>query len=409
MAGQHLSTPFLLAISVLLIFQITLSNAERNSTKSDECDVIGDVSLLDGWRTGTRQGVVLICFDNDGTLEWGVICTSYTWDDFNAKVVCGQLGFGGLSKAVITAEMEFLAVLTAFKSVAMDSVECIGNETRLLDCKYDTKCHISDLAGVKCDDKGNDNSGGGVGNGFNDDQLIDQDDNQFDQYDNTWDSGDDSIPTSRPNRMPTVVIVGVIGMIVISISGIVRWMKRSQLQQRRNNHIPNTEENFQMVPPNYQVGQHPPPAGSAFPNSQQMYPPNSQAGQMMPQYYPSPYQGAPQRPPPGGTLPLSQPNPYPTGGPPQYPPPSQKNPYPTGEPAQYPPPSGMIPPSQPDPYPGGPSQYPPPGGMFPLSQPNPYPIGGPPQYPPPSNEGTDLPNCPPPSYDDTIKSEQVRE
>ena len=48
--------------------------------------VIGDVSLLDGWRTGTRQGVVLICFDNDGTLEWGVICTSYTWDDFNAKV-----------------------------------------------------------------------------------------------------------------------------------------------------------------------------------------------------------------------------------------------------------------------------------------------------------------------------------
>ena len=48
--------------------------------------MIGDVSLLDGWRTGTRQGVVLICFDNDGTLEWGVICTSYTWDDFNAKV-----------------------------------------------------------------------------------------------------------------------------------------------------------------------------------------------------------------------------------------------------------------------------------------------------------------------------------
>ncbi|XP_071787229.1 uncharacterized protein [Asterias amurensis] len=434
MTDNNFPTPFLLAISVVFIFQIGLLNAERNSTENDECEVIGDVSL-DGWRAGTRKGVVFVCFDNGGTLEWGVICTSYNWDDFDAKVVCGQLGYGGSSKAVQNAEIEFLSVSSAYKDVAMDSVQCIGNETRLLDCKHGTVCKnpwfISNLAGVKCDDKGNDNdSGGGVSTDSDDGKFDQHDENQFDQYDNTWDSGDNRIVTSRTQKKSTVVIFVVIGVIIIIISGIVRLMKRCQLQERRNNHIPNTVENFQMVPPNYQVGQHPPPAGSAFPNSQQMYPPNSQTGQMMPQSHPTPYPaGAPQHPPPGGTLPPPQPNPYPTGGPPQYPPPagmmtpSQPNPYPTGGHPQYPPPSqqnpypqqypsptGMIPPSQPNPYPtGGPPQYPPSTGMIPPSQPNPYPSGGPPQYPPPINEGTDLPNCPPPSYDDTYKSEPVRE
>ncbi|XP_033632360.1 WW domain-binding protein 11-like [Asterias rubens] len=410
MADNNFSTPFLLTIFVVFIFQIGLLNAERNSTENDECEVIGDVSL-DGWRTGTRKGVVFVCFDNGGTLEWGVICTSYTWDDFDAKVVCGQLGYGGSSKAVQNAEIEFLSVLSAYKYVAMDSVQCIGNETRLLDCKHGTVCKnpwfISNLAGVKCDDKGDDNdSSGGVSNDSDDGKFDQYDENQFDQY-NTWDSGDDRIVTSRTQKKSTVVILVVIGVIIIIISGTVRWMKRCQLQERRNNHVPNTVENFQMVPPNYQVGQHPPPAGSAFPNSQQMYPPNSQTGQMMPQSYPTPYPaGAPQHPPPGGTIPPSQPNPYPPEGPPQYPPagmipPSQPNPYPTGGPPQYPPPS------QQNPYPTGGStqQYPYPTAMIPSSQANPYPSGGTPQYPPPINDGTDLPNCPPPSYDDTYTNQ----
>ena len=46
----------------------------------------GDLRLVDG--EGTGEGRVEICFNN----TYGSICADF-WDEVDAQVVCGQLGF----------------------------------------------------------------------------------------------------------------------------------------------------------------------------------------------------------------------------------------------------------------------------------------------------------------------------
>ncbi len=56
------------------------------STAADFTCTDGQIRLADG--DGENQGRVEICFDN----QYGTIC-DYQWDNSDAAVVCGQLGF----------------------------------------------------------------------------------------------------------------------------------------------------------------------------------------------------------------------------------------------------------------------------------------------------------------------------
>ncbi|KAH0624353.1 hypothetical protein JD844_031747 [Phrynosoma platyrhinos] len=81
--------------------------------------------------------------------HWGTICDDH-WDDKDAAVVCRQLGFSGIPKAVSWAYFG-----QGLGPILLDEVECSGNELSLDQCKKsgwgDHNCdHIED-AGVTCD------------------------------------------------------------------------------------------------------------------------------------------------------------------------------------------------------------------------------------------------------------------
>ena len=50
----------------------------------------GQVVLQNGTHLSANltEGTVLVCYNN----EYGTVCDDF-WDDFEARVVCGQLGF----------------------------------------------------------------------------------------------------------------------------------------------------------------------------------------------------------------------------------------------------------------------------------------------------------------------------
>ena len=54
-----------------------------------ECQVAGEVRLIDGNRIGGLKGTVEICFGG----KWSTVCAE-SWDYRDAEVVCRQLGFG---------------------------------------------------------------------------------------------------------------------------------------------------------------------------------------------------------------------------------------------------------------------------------------------------------------------------
>ena len=54
-----------------------------------DCSIPGEVRLVYGNRTGGREGRVETCFGG----QWGTVCHN-SWNNQDAQVVCGQLGFG---------------------------------------------------------------------------------------------------------------------------------------------------------------------------------------------------------------------------------------------------------------------------------------------------------------------------
>ena len=92
---------------------------------------------------------------NEGRVEvyynyqWGTVCDD-GWDDTDAGVVCGQLGFGSSGTAIGSAGFG-----QGSGSILLDSVICNGSEPILARCGHlgvnvVRSCGHAEDAGVKC-------------------------------------------------------------------------------------------------------------------------------------------------------------------------------------------------------------------------------------------------------------------
>ena len=107
------------------------------------------------------EGRVEICNSN----VWGTVCDDFFGAD-DATVACRQLGFSGTSYFIIISSKMLcyiliggIAIFTGFTNgvgqIWLDNVQCVGTETRLIDCPYLSpigthNCAHFEDAGVRC-------------------------------------------------------------------------------------------------------------------------------------------------------------------------------------------------------------------------------------------------------------------
>ena len=93
----------------------------------------------------TTQGRVEICNNN----IWGTVCDD-AWGTPDAQVACRQLGFSTTGATALTLG----AVPDGTGQIWLDDVNCLGTETRLIDCPArplgQHNCAHSEDAGVRC-------------------------------------------------------------------------------------------------------------------------------------------------------------------------------------------------------------------------------------------------------------------
>ena len=134
----------------------------------------GDVRLING--TTSYEGRVEICYNG----IWGSICDS-SWDDWDAAVVCLQMGFQGTSMYAWLYHVAYtcthgwllFCTLTIPDATALrgsyfgdgdglyhlSGISCNGNERTLLQCSRNIisgtshSCTSGRDVGVKCDGK----------------------------------------------------------------------------------------------------------------------------------------------------------------------------------------------------------------------------------------------------------------
>ena len=121
----------------------------------------GDLRLVDGESSG--QGRVEVCFNN----TYGSICADF-WDERDAEVVCGQLGFlrngqdslkphGSITSRVnfhyVGSQPSMFEDTSASVDIFLSTLHCDGTEAKLIDCSSSagTGCNNNELAGVKCE------------------------------------------------------------------------------------------------------------------------------------------------------------------------------------------------------------------------------------------------------------------
>ncbi|CAI8006305.1 Deleted in malignant brain tumors 1 protein, partial [Geodia barretti] len=95
-----------------------------------------DVRLVEGQTP--HDGRIEICLDGG----WGSVCYDQ-WDIGDAKVVCRQLGYDGLS---LTKSSSSSSNGQTYSH--LDDVDCNGNESKLSDCEY------KEISGQNCDHGG---------------------------------------------------------------------------------------------------------------------------------------------------------------------------------------------------------------------------------------------------------------
>ena len=91
------------------------------------------------------EGRVEIYYNN----EWGTVCDD-GWDDTDAGVVCGQLGFGSNGTAIGSAGFG-----QGSGPIWLNSVTCTGRESILAECGHlgveiTGNCNHNEDAGVRC-------------------------------------------------------------------------------------------------------------------------------------------------------------------------------------------------------------------------------------------------------------------
>ncbi|KAJ8032717.1 Neurotrypsin [Holothuria leucospilota] len=106
---------------------------------------IQDVRLAGG--PSSSSGRIEVLFNR----EWRTVCDD-GWNLTKSNVVCRQLGY---QAAVVTYRSGFFGEGSAF--IRLDELECIGNESALLECKQENisglDCNLRQDAGVLCGSK----------------------------------------------------------------------------------------------------------------------------------------------------------------------------------------------------------------------------------------------------------------
>ena len=74
---------------------------------------------------------------------WGTICDD-GWDDIDATVVCRELGFLNGIRVQLPFQL-------SFGPMQLTQVECMGNESKLLQCSHNEVGNCSQAAAVWCD------------------------------------------------------------------------------------------------------------------------------------------------------------------------------------------------------------------------------------------------------------------
>ena len=104
---------------------------------------------LQGPLSENGTGRVEIFYDG----EWGTICDNY-WDEDDASVVCHQLGYAYVVRALKGDD-----VPDGTGQIWLDNVGCTGSERNLLSCSHrgwgkHYYCSHSKDAGVECSSTG---------------------------------------------------------------------------------------------------------------------------------------------------------------------------------------------------------------------------------------------------------------
>ena len=102
----------------------------------------GDLRLVGG--SNYKTGRVEMYYNS----TWGTVCDDH-WSNFNAKVVCKQLGFGSYGTTLTGS-----SVPDGSGNIWLDDVQCSGTETHILNCPRkpvgDHNCGHGEDVGVTC-------------------------------------------------------------------------------------------------------------------------------------------------------------------------------------------------------------------------------------------------------------------
>ena len=84
-----------------------------------------------------------MCVNN----TWGTVCDD-SWDTAHAQVVCRELGYS----SVDTVAFNSTYFGKGNASIILDNVKCVGNESTLFSCTYNTNQNCSDFeeVGIRC-------------------------------------------------------------------------------------------------------------------------------------------------------------------------------------------------------------------------------------------------------------------